>query len=211
MAVSDGTYPGNMEPSRHWPGVAPGTRGMNNALSGRYCNLTGLIEVSPRPPILWIRGAEDQIVSDASLFDFGTLGHSASWAWCPGGRATASSPRSPWSPRPEPCSTSTAHEAAPCARKSSLASATRPTSKRLKTSARNSWVSWRAWLRSAGRRRSNFPPKITGEASTAGEVFVRRGMPRGQQGGRSWRGVELFRCGSSKSAARGHLRAGTPR
>jgi pimeloyl-ACP methyl ester carboxylesterase len=74
MAVGDGTYPGNMEPSRNWPGVAPGTRGMNNALSGRYCNLTGIVDVSPRPPILWIRGAEDQIVSDASLFDFGTLG-----------------------------------------------------------------------------------------------------------------------------------------
>ncbi|KFE66095.1 alpha/beta fold hydrolase [Hyalangium minutum] len=74
MAVSDGTYPGNMQPSQHWPGVAPGALGMNNALSGRYCNLTNLIDVSPRPPILWIRGAEDQIVSDASLFDFGMLG-----------------------------------------------------------------------------------------------------------------------------------------
>ena len=74
MAISDGTYPGDMQPSSHWPGVAPGSRGMNNALSGRYCNLTALVDVSPRPPILWIRGAEDQIVSDNSLFDFGTLG-----------------------------------------------------------------------------------------------------------------------------------------
>ncbi|WP_224362851.1 alpha/beta hydrolase [Hyalangium versicolor] len=74
MAIGDGTYPGNMEPSTHWPGVAPGTRGMNNALSGRYCNLTALVDVSPRPPVLWIRGDSDQIVSDSSLFDFGQLG-----------------------------------------------------------------------------------------------------------------------------------------
>jgi pimeloyl-ACP methyl ester carboxylesterase len=74
MAVGEGTYPGDMQPSSNWPGVAPGSRGMNNALSGRYCNLSALVDVSPRPPILWIRGAEDQIVSDSSLFDFGTLG-----------------------------------------------------------------------------------------------------------------------------------------
>jgi hypothetical protein len=27
-----------------------------------------------KPPILWLRGADDQIVSDSSLFEFGTLG-----------------------------------------------------------------------------------------------------------------------------------------
>ncbi len=74
MAVGDGTYPGDMQPSSNWPGVAPGPRGMNNALSGRYCNLAALVDVSPRPPLLWIRGAEDQVISDTSLFDFGTLG-----------------------------------------------------------------------------------------------------------------------------------------
>jgi pimeloyl-ACP methyl ester carboxylesterase len=30
--------------------------------------------ISPRPPVLWIRGDSDQIVSDTSLFDFGFLG-----------------------------------------------------------------------------------------------------------------------------------------
>jgi pimeloyl-ACP methyl ester carboxylesterase len=74
MAVGDGVYPGDMQPSSNWPGVGPGPRGMNNAISGRYCNLSALVEVAPRPPILWIRGAEDQIVSDTSLFDFGMLG-----------------------------------------------------------------------------------------------------------------------------------------
>jgi pimeloyl-ACP methyl ester carboxylesterase len=48
MAIGDGTYPGDMQPSSSWPGVAPGPRGMNNALSGRYCNLSALVEVSHR-------------------------------------------------------------------------------------------------------------------------------------------------------------------
>ena len=30
--------------------------------------------LEPKPPVLWIRGQDDQIVSDASLFEFGTLG-----------------------------------------------------------------------------------------------------------------------------------------
>ncbi len=74
MATGEGTYPGDSVPSPNWPGVAPGTRGMNNAISSRYCNLAGFADVAPRPPVLWVRGAEDQIVSDTSLFDFGFLG-----------------------------------------------------------------------------------------------------------------------------------------
>jgi pimeloyl-ACP methyl ester carboxylesterase len=74
MATGESTYPGDSVPSSHWPGIAPGTRGMNNALSPRYCDLTAFASISPRPPVLWIRGADDQIVSDTSLFDFGLLG-----------------------------------------------------------------------------------------------------------------------------------------
>jgi pimeloyl-ACP methyl ester carboxylesterase len=33
-----------------------------------------LITVTPKPPILWIRGDKDQIVSDMSMFDIPTLG-----------------------------------------------------------------------------------------------------------------------------------------
>jgi len=32
------------------------------------------IDAEPKPYILWVRGDSDQIVSDNSLFDFGTLG-----------------------------------------------------------------------------------------------------------------------------------------
>ncbi|QZA32148.1 alpha/beta hydrolase [Hydrogenibacillus sp. N12] len=67
-------YPGDVTASANWPGVAPGTRGMNNAISPKYCNLGGFAGIEPRPDVLWIRGADDQIVSDTSLFDFGYLG-----------------------------------------------------------------------------------------------------------------------------------------
>jgi pimeloyl-ACP methyl ester carboxylesterase len=67
-------YPGSFEASPNWPGVAPGTGGVANAMSPRYVNLSQLAELNPKFPILWIRGDADQIVSDASLLDFGTLG-----------------------------------------------------------------------------------------------------------------------------------------
>jgi pimeloyl-ACP methyl ester carboxylesterase len=72
--VGDANYPGNMIASTNWPGVAPGTTGMNNALSPKYCNLGGFAYLTPQPPVLWLRGDSDQIVSDTSLFDFGFLG-----------------------------------------------------------------------------------------------------------------------------------------
>ena len=37
-------------------------------------SVSRLIGLPTKPPILWVRGADDQIVSDTSLFDFGTLG-----------------------------------------------------------------------------------------------------------------------------------------
>ena len=69
-----GFYPGDLTPSPHWPTVAPGTRGMNNAISPKYLDLSAFAAIEPRPPVLWIRGADDVIVSDASLFDLGHLG-----------------------------------------------------------------------------------------------------------------------------------------
>ena len=74
MVVSDDNYAGDIVTSPSWPGVAPGTRGMNNAISPRYTDLRGFARISPRPDVLWIRGADDAIVSDTSLFDLGFLG-----------------------------------------------------------------------------------------------------------------------------------------
>jgi pimeloyl-ACP methyl ester carboxylesterase len=74
MAVGEDNYPGDFVTTAAWPGVGPGTRGVNNALSAKYCNLGALARIKPRPPILWVHGDADQIVSDTSLFDFGFLG-----------------------------------------------------------------------------------------------------------------------------------------
>ena len=73
-AVGEENYPGDFQSSTNWPGVAPGTRGVNNAMSPEYCNLSAMAMIASKPPILWVRGAEDTIVSDTSLFDFGYLG-----------------------------------------------------------------------------------------------------------------------------------------
>lgn len=67
-------YPGDAVESPNWPNVAPGERGVNNALSPKYCDLTGIVDVDASPPILWLRGSEDMIVADESFFDAGYLG-----------------------------------------------------------------------------------------------------------------------------------------
>jgi pimeloyl-ACP methyl ester carboxylesterase len=69
-------YPGDFVTSSNWPNVAPGKFGPINALSPKYVgdSVQRFIAASPKPPILWVRGDSDQIVSDNSLFDFGTLG-----------------------------------------------------------------------------------------------------------------------------------------
>ena len=72
--VTPGNYSSDMQPSPNWPNVAPGTLGVNNALSPRYLNQSELADLQQKPPILWLHGADDQIVSDTSLFDLGYLG-----------------------------------------------------------------------------------------------------------------------------------------
>jgi len=72
--VGDDNYPGDATASENWPNVAPGTRGMNNAISPKYCDLSAFAGIEPRPDVLWVHGSDDAIVSDTSLLDFGYLG-----------------------------------------------------------------------------------------------------------------------------------------
>ncbi len=68
-------YPGDFVASENYPNVAPGEWGVINALSPKYVgDVSRLYQIDPKPKILWIRGSDDQIVSDNSMFDFGTLG-----------------------------------------------------------------------------------------------------------------------------------------
>jgi pimeloyl-ACP methyl ester carboxylesterase len=72
--IGDGHYPGPSVPSEHWPGVAPGTTGMNNAISPAFFDVSDFAETRGVGPVTWVRGNRDAIVSDASLFDLGNLG-----------------------------------------------------------------------------------------------------------------------------------------
>ncbi len=72
--VTPGNYPGDMTPSNNWPNAAPGTKGPGNAVSPKYLNQSSFATLSIKPPVLWVHGADDQIVSDNSFTDPGTLG-----------------------------------------------------------------------------------------------------------------------------------------
>ena len=72
--TGDDGYPGDMVTSPNWPGMAPGTRGILNALSPKYCNWSDIVDLPTKPPILWTHGTADIVVSDNSAWEMGTLG-----------------------------------------------------------------------------------------------------------------------------------------
>ena len=72
--TGDDGYPGDSTASANWPGMAPGTRGIINALSGKYLRWDDLVGISPKPPVLWTHGTADIVVADGSAWEMGTLG-----------------------------------------------------------------------------------------------------------------------------------------
>ncbi len=72
--TGDDGYPGDLTPSDNWPGVAPGVGGILNALSGKYSNWAGIVDIGNKPPALWIHGSADAVVADSSPWEMGTLG-----------------------------------------------------------------------------------------------------------------------------------------
>ena len=74
MEIGDDFYPGDSIPASEWPFLGPGTKGVGNTMSPKYVNLTKIRDISPKPPVIWFRGAEDKIVSDTSFSDVGFLG-----------------------------------------------------------------------------------------------------------------------------------------
>ena len=71
----DRDYPGDSTSTLHWPYVAPGVWGINNALSPKYAGTPDrLYTITPRVPILWLRGRHDLAVSDMAVSDPGTWG-----------------------------------------------------------------------------------------------------------------------------------------
>lgn len=82
--IGDRNYPGDAAASENWPGTAPGVSGILNALSPKYCDWTGLVDVDPKPPVLWTHGSGDLVVADGSALELGTLGAAGAIPGWPG-------------------------------------------------------------------------------------------------------------------------------
>ena len=72
--TGEANYPGASTASENWPGFAPGTTGVQNAVSPKYYDLTDFAHITRKPGVLWVHGEADVIVSDASICDAGALG-----------------------------------------------------------------------------------------------------------------------------------------
>lgn len=83
-STADGNYPGDSVDSPHWPGFAAGDDGAANAMSPKYFNASGLVALAEKPPILWVRGTADAIISDASVCDTNHLGMTGAQPGWPG-------------------------------------------------------------------------------------------------------------------------------
>ena len=72
--IGDDHYPGDAGTVEAWPGCAPGERGVLNTMAPSVFDVSGIADLAVKPPILWLRGDADQIVSDGSVFDLALLG-----------------------------------------------------------------------------------------------------------------------------------------
>jgi pimeloyl-ACP methyl ester carboxylesterase len=72
--TGDDHYPGTSRQVPAWPGFAPGDRGVLNTMAPVHFRIESLAALESKPPILWLRGTDDVIVSDNSLYDIAYLG-----------------------------------------------------------------------------------------------------------------------------------------
>ena len=73
-STATGNYPGDAVASESWPGFGAGSIGVLNTMAPRYFDVSGIVDLADKPPILWVHGDMDAIVSDASFFDLNHLG-----------------------------------------------------------------------------------------------------------------------------------------
>ncbi|MFT7519745.1 MAG: pimeloyl-ACP methyl ester carboxylesterase, partial [Kiritimatiellia bacterium] len=69
----DGLYPGDVEPSDTWPFHRPGQRGLLNAVCSRWYDASGVVKMEHKPPLLWLRGEQDPVISDAGEEDLAVV------------------------------------------------------------------------------------------------------------------------------------------
>jgi pimeloyl-ACP methyl ester carboxylesterase len=92
-ATGDDNYPGDSKPSANWPGMAPGDRGVLNTMAPNHFHIADdLVAASAKPPVVWVRGDKDAIVSDTSLFDLAYLGQLGVVPGWPGAEACPPQP-----------------------------------------------------------------------------------------------------------------------
>ena len=72
--TGEDNYPGDARASESWPGFAAGDRGVLNTMSPVHFDVSAIVDVEPKPPVLWVHGTQDAIVGDESFFDLNTLG-----------------------------------------------------------------------------------------------------------------------------------------
>ena len=73
-STATGNYPGDAVASDNWPGFAAGTTGVLNTLAPKHFNVSGIVDLPNKPPIAWVHGTADAIVSDTSFYDYNYLG-----------------------------------------------------------------------------------------------------------------------------------------
>lgn len=73
-STATGNYPGDSVQSPNWPGFGAGSIGVLNTMVPKHFNVSGIVDLDPKPPILWIHGTADAIVSDTSFYDYNYLG-----------------------------------------------------------------------------------------------------------------------------------------
>ena len=72
--TGDDNYPGTWKASDNWPHLAPGERGVLNTMAPTWFRWDTIVGIDPKPPVLWLRGEVDRVVSDRSSLDLAVLG-----------------------------------------------------------------------------------------------------------------------------------------
>lgn len=82
--TGDDFYPGDAATSPNWPMTGPGAHGVLNAMSAKYYNSAAIVDLPRKPPITWLHGGQDQVISNTSMFDLAHLGQLRAIAGWPG-------------------------------------------------------------------------------------------------------------------------------
>ncbi|MGY1713458.1 alpha/beta fold hydrolase [Geodermatophilus sp. SYSU D01106] len=90
--TGEDNYPGDAVASETWPMTAPGPRGVLNTMAPTVFDVSGIVDLPVKPPVLWLRGDADAIVSDTSVFDLAYLGQLGAVPGWPGEEACPPQP-----------------------------------------------------------------------------------------------------------------------